>query len=505
MRKCLIPFFAVIILALAGCGSRYPYRELPSFPFASESERYLILPNTETETFDRVSEKDGKVFFYRSEMRGGKVDKGIEAVDRLSFSEMDVPVFLSGNALTHLSEEAFWVNPDDETRLLGAVALAFQDGESLPFGLYAGASMYLLDESPKYTGSALEKRLGKYPYCRELQYPLYTAEKTTREERETAWSFAYSVAAKWFETDTLEELFVSSPEDWTEVLSATGAELPEYKFFVGDNYYGTRAETENFFYLFPRKYIDRLYDENEFSISYPVLTDFFRENEAYLKETCSLLGAPVYPKRVTVYMGGMGGLEFLGDGGFSGYFNYDSNREPYIVCNTVYAFSHEATHYIFEYMGQRYSNPLNEAMCSFFAYRSVHAKFFGLDCWNAYCGVPYYDKFYREGRSKEQEENLTAIRKLYDSVFGKADEENFSPMKFLACMAVYNQATVEDMLPALDEYNILKQLFAQYIFETYGAKALLDTDRLWKNVEIDGKTFDELTAEWIAQLYAEFV
>lgn len=501
------------ISGASACAPRYN-AAVTSSPFAvpTEREEYVVLPDLEAFNFDREIGLGDYTFYFESGEAEGKVfdavdgaSKALAAVEEIAGPPAEV--YLTSRTVTHCAREGLWVSLGDDAALIAACLLAEADGEELPFGVYEGIGMALLAEQPAYTGRRLEAKLKDLPYCRELQYPLFT--RTAKEtERKTARSFAYSVASDWLETHSAEELLTSAAEGWKETFGRCGATIPDYRFSVGDGCYGTCAETERLRFFFPTGYVDRFFEEEDFSLAYPVLTDFIERSERYVEETIGLLGAEDFPEPLVCYMGGMSGRDFLTDGNFSGYFDY--RAFPYLVCNGVYPFAHEATHYILWYMGQNYINPLNEAICSYFAYRSEYAPEYSVPQWKEYNQTACYDKFYRRGEPQDKETRrqwLDAVEKtkaLYHGAFGKPDRASFSALKWLACQAVHANATVEEMLPATDEYNALKILFVQYLYETYGAKALLDVDRTWKNAVVGEKRFDDLTADWIEWLYGLF-
>lgn len=512
MKHAILPALLCVLFMGAACSPQYDAVETGSpLALSSEREQYAVLPDPKTFDFDRKIPLKGNTFYYESGERENAVFRTVEsAAEALAavepLIEPPADVYLTSRAVTHCTDEGLWVGLGDGAPLIAACLLAEADGEELPFGVYAGVGMTLLNESPALTGQRLEAELRKFPHCRELQYPLFSGADGT--ESKTAWSFAYRVASDWLDTHSADEL-LSAADGWEETFDRCGATIPDYRFLVGDGCYGTRAETKRLRMFFAADYVDRFFEEEDFSLAYPVLTDFIERSERYAEETIGLLGAEDFPEPLVCYMGGMSGWEFLWDGGFSGYFEYRDDF-PFIVCNGVYAFAHEATHYILWYMGQNYINPLNEAICSYFAYRSEDSSEYSVPQWKEYNQTACYDKFYKRGEPQDEEtrrqwlESVEKAKTLYHRAYGVPDAASFSALKWLACNAVLEHATVEDMLPATDEYSTLKILFVQYLYETYGAKTLLDVDRTWKNAVVGDKRFDDLTADWLEWLYAPF-
>ncbi len=510
--------FTAILLAgamtfpLFGCAPEYEGEPASPSGYLYENNAYLCLPEKSGLFLDRLYTEDAQDFYYWSKDRSGKVDAAIGAVKEvLPYCPTDCTVYLSSAAATHVYGKELWVDVCDDPALILACLLAGKDGEELPFGVYAGASLVLLGEKPRYEGKALDKKLEEFPYCRELQYPLYTTYETAAKERDTAWSLGYEVASAWLAGHTLDGLLASSPDDWSEIFQNCGVELPEYRFLVGDNYYAARVEDGELRYLFPRDYIDRYYDEEEFSLSYPVLTEFVRGGVKYLEWLRGVWSVEKFEEPIDLYLGGINsGYDFLhGDGStFTGYMNYDKQGRPYIVCNSVCTLAHELAHAVIIAGGQNYVWSLNEAIPEYFAHLSPYMPWESKMRYNAFVREErLHDKCNPQKTTKEQAEEIRKAKELYLKAFGAPAEESFSYIKYvLACVcrdgATYEKLT--DRSDAYADYDSIKIAFVDYLYTTYGLEALCTVDRLWDAATVEGKNFHTLADEFIARLNATF-
>ncbi len=515
MKACRIAalFLAgTLALPLFGCAREYEGESAYPSGYLYENNKYLCLPERYGLFPDRLYQEDGRKFYYWSKDRAGKVDGAIDNVKEvLPYCPTGGTVYLSSAAVTHVYGEEIWIDPDDSPALILACLLANKDGEELPFGVYAGVSSYLLGEKPRYAGKALAQKLEEFPYCRELQYPLYATYETSAKERDTAWSLGYEIASAWLSADTLDGLLASSSDDWTDIFEEYGVELPEYRFLVGDNYYATRLEAGELRYLFPRDYVDRYYEEEDFSLAYPVLTEFARGGMRYMEWLRGIWGVEKFEEPIDLYLGGIGsGYDFLhGDGSsFAGYLDYDKQRRPYIVCNTVCTLAHELAHAVIIAGGQNYVWTLNEAMPEYFAHLSPDMPWENKMYYNVFVREePYHDKCNPQETTKEQFEDFKKAKELYLKAFGAPTEETYSYIKYVLARVCRDGATYEKLNDRSDfysEYDLIKIAFVDYLYTNYGLEALCTVDRLWDAAEVDGKDFSTLVSGFIDWLNAIF-
>ncbi len=501
-----------LLVSLIGCASKYGGESASPNGYLYENNNYICLPEIYGLSLDRLYTEDDRRFYYRAKDGAGRTDGAIDKVKEvLPLCPTDCTVYLSSAAVTHVYGDELWVDVRDDPALILACLLAEKDKEELPFGVYAGVSLRLLGKKPRYTGKSLEKMLAEYPYCRELQYPLYTTYETTRKERDTAWSFGYEVASAWPNTGNAEELISSSLSEWKGVFEQCGVKLPAYRFRVGDNYYATRLEAGELRYLFPRDYNDRYYEEEEFSLSYPVLTEYARGGMRYIEWLRGIWGVEKFEEPIDLYLGGIdSGYDFLhGDGStFTGYMDYDKRGVPYIVCNSVCTLAHEIAHAVIIAGGQNYVWWLNEAMPEYFAQLSPDMP------WEK---KMRYVSFVREERlrdechpqetTKEQKEEIRKAKELYLKAFGAPTEESYSYLKYVLACVCRDGATYEklnDRSDAYSDYDLIKIAFVDYLYSEYGLEALCTVDRLWDDAEVDGKELQTLVSEFIVWLNAIF-
>ncbi len=512
VRFTAILLAGAMALPLFGCAPEYEGAPASPSGYLYENSNYLCLPEEHGLSLDRLYTEGGQNYYYWSKDRAGKVDGAIEKVKEvLPLCPTECTVYLSSAAVTHVFGGELWVDLGDDPALILSCILANKGGEELPFGIYAGASLCLLGEKPRYEGNALDKKLEEFPYCRELQYPLYATYETTAKERDAAWSLGYQVASKWLAEDTLDGLLSSSLDDWSEIFEQCGVELPEYRFFVGDNYYATRVEAGELRYLFPRNYIDRYYDEEDFSLSYPVLTEFVRGGAKYIEWLRGVWGVEKFDAPIDLYLGGINsGYDFLhGDGStFTGYMNYDKQGKPYIVCNSVCTLAHELAHIAIIAGGQNYVWALNEAMPEYFAHLSPYMPWESKMRYIAFVREELLrDKCNPRVTTEEKVEEIRKAKELYIKAFGAPTEETFSYIKYLLADVYRDGATFEkltDRSDAYADYDSIKIAFVDYLYTTYGLEGLCTVDRLWSSAIVDGKDFQTLADEFFAWLSAMF-
>lgn len=475
----------ILTASLAGCVSKYPAEEIEA---VSEQYDYFYKPDVERHDFDRKATVEGLTFYYESSL-GSKADGAIENVLSVNeFCEITQPVYLSDRMVTHAEETALYVNVKDDAKLIGATYLAYLGGEALPFGCYAGASAHLLGEKATHPDN-----LDKHPNAKELQYPHFTRSYGKSAERKAAWGLATEVASDYLSTHTLEELLSSKPEEWGEIFTKHGAEIPtEYIFPVGDTLYPIQVKTESFHYHFACDFVDRYYDN--ISHDYSSLRDFILENEAFLEETTTLISGNRFAKAANVYFKKYIFTDdpvILEQG--NGFADFNNNA---IVCDTIQAFSHEVVHFIISFYNGFRTHPFAEALCNYFANISKYSPWFTRIRYDFYLGKDVYDKLLKKNVNVKQVKQITKFQqKLYDYHFGRATEETFDYMKFEVCAAALADRKGMD-LEQTGYYSSFRTTFIYYLHQTYGTEALKEFLISYYTFEFDGKTLDDIYEEW---------
>lgn len=477
------------VLILSACASRYEYTDCVSpLRQSSDQEKYFYRPYERTFNFGRIAEAGGRSFYYEKGTDGRKVDHAIDSVMRVQdFCDIPDRVYITENTVTHVNSDGLWVDPNDGVELIGAVLLEHAAQERLPFGIFAGASAYLLGDDAEFSvlsEKILGDRLKDLAYVKELQYPLYTHTQPVKE-RETAWSFAYRLGEAWFSAHIAEELLTATAETLAPAIEAVGAVLPGYYFPVGDDCYPTQVVTDELHYYFAYNYEDG--DFHEDLLEYPVLTAFVLENERLIDETAPLFGLNGFSERIDVFFGTRG--EFgLATSGFS------DMRRNCIACYSAGIVGHEILHHI-AYRGGS-DGYFNETICSYFgikySYYARYREYLDYTLQTENRGVVY---------PEETIAFLKQARELYNRTFGKRSEKDFDAEAWLQCGTyLLNRGSERPTLTVLAQGIT----FVQYVYEKYGFDALMELDRNYRAAEIAGKPYSEIEKEWANYIEQKF-
>lgn len=485
----------VLLLSTAACASKYEASECSSpLVYPSDEEKYFYRPEDRPLDFDRKIEEAELTFYYESGLDGRKIDRavdGLKQIAELDCCEIPQPVYLLKGTVTHVNGDGLWLNPNDPAELILAVLLEHAADTSLPavpFGLFAGVAAALLQDGlsfPLYDEEKLEARLGKYPYVKELQYPLYTDRIATDAERETAWNYAYRLGELWLKSHGNGAASSASWEEFYAAITEYGATMPEtYHFVVGDGYYPTQILTPSFCYYFAHNFKDSVLPKEDFAGDYAALTAFVTENEAFAEETAKLFGLEVFPQRISCFFGGE---EFnVPSVGLSDY------RNSRIVCHSVGVFSYFIVDWVHQFSGYR-GYPLQSAVNSMFAY-AVRPTTYA-------ARYDYRMDYLGYGELAERDETLLKeARALYRKQYGKPSAQSFSSADLLDCIAYCAD------LRSPDTFIVSGQTISlsKYVYETYGFDALMNFSLNTRDAVIEGKTFETLKGEWRARLRAKF-
>ena len=480
--RIICAIFVLSIFPITACASKYEVKECETpLTYSSDSDNYFYRPNGRSLNFNRVIEESEMTFYYEDGLSGRKIDHGVDAIKRVQeFCDVPQMIFLLEDTITHVDDDGLWVNPNDNTELIGAVLLESAAETELPFGIFAGVMANLLGEDKEFTvygESRLESRLEEYPYVKELQYPLYTTRGTTKNERETAWNFAYLLGEKYLSEHTVHDLKSATKEDISFALKAVGAVLPDYYFPVGDSEYPIQIVAENIHYFFAHNYEDCEFNDD--LLEYPVLTAFVSENEALIDEVSPIYGLHGLPKSIDAFFGKRDEYNIATTG-------YSDMRRNSIACYTAGIFGHEIVHHISYWGGG--DGYFNEAICSYFAikysYYARHREYLDYTLQTKNRDVVYPDDVI---------EILKDAAELYNKRFGKSSMSDFNAEAWLQFGTyLYNKNSEHPTIGVLAQGITM----VQYIYETYGREVLMEINRSYKDAQIDGKTYYDFENEW---------
>lgn len=480
----MVLIFAFLLPFGAGCASKYESAECETpLNRSSDSDKYRYKPHVRSLNFDRVIEENGFKFYYESGLSGRKIDHSIDSVKRVQeFCEIPQTIYLVKDTVTHVNVDGLWINPNDNTELIGAVLLESASESELPFGIFAGVSASLLGEEVEYSvysEKTLKSRLEEYSYVKELQYPLYTDKNTTKKERETAWNFAYKLGETYLETHSAEDLHTATVEEISLAMEAVGATLPEYYFPVGDYYYAIQIKTGYFNYYFSYDFKDSRLSEKEFSMEYQTLKEFAMENEEITSRNLAIFGRKGFPQKIDIFAANFDDLVTEG-------MTYPGNYVS--IIRSVSCVMHEIMHTVLYEGGD--DAYLKEELCEYFANPSTYRQM--------YYFQQYQEKIPDALKDKAEKQVLKDARKLYTSKYGKADFSNFDFENWLDCVAVIvneNHAKFYDLRQIVS--------FVKYIYENYGLEVLKDINDDLK-IQNGDFTFDDLIVEWRSYLIEKY-
>lgn len=482
-----------VVVCMTACASKYSSTECASplpFSYYSSNSDHFYRPEDRALNFNHIIEENGLYFYYESGLGGRKIDHGVDSVKRVrEFCDVPQSIYLLEDTVTHVNSDGLWVNPNDNVELIGAVLLENAAETELPFGIFAGVSANLLGENIEYSvysESRLESRLKEYFYVKELQYPLYTERETTKNERETAWNYAYKLGEAYLAEHTVDELMRATLEDISPVLDAVGATLPDYHFPVGDYLYPTQVITDNLHYYFAFNYEDSEFNKD--LLKYTVLTDFISENEVMIKEVAPIYGLNDFLYRMDIYFGKK---EEFGIS-TSGYTDMGRNA---IACYTAGITAHEIMHCI-AYWGDC-DGYFSELICSYFgikySYYARHREYLDYSLQTKNRETVYTD---------ETIKILKDARNLYNKTFGKCSMSDFNALAWLQCGTyLFNQESTQPT-PRVVAQGVT---MVQYVYETYGFDTLMEINRSYRDANINGKTyydFENEWADWIKNIFA---
>lgn len=487
MKKILLIGLLLCVTAVSAtaCKSKYESSSCES-PIRYSGEPYAYRTSERYVQFERVIEEDGMTFYFEpSGARHAVVERAVDTVKRVrEFCEIPQPVYITDRNVTNVNTDGFWVNPNDSAELVCAVLLENNAEAELPFGIFAGVSANLLGVEELTEGNF--ELSEKYDYVKELQYPLFTERNTAKKERESAWKFAYKLGEVWLSEHTAEDLKTATKEDMVPVFKAVGAVFTDYYFPVGDFYYPLQAVTENLHYRFARDFEDCDLDVD--LQSYPVLTDFIRENETLISEVCAFYGYEGFPEPVEAFFGKAD--EF---GLFSYVTSYSDFNKNAILCYTASSFGRELCLCI-NYYGASGGYSLEWPIAAYFSYKySSYAQMreyldYSMQNKNCYVADAY---------TKEDVKFQKQIIKLYNEKFGKCDFEDFQTDKWIYCISYLYSWEAEKPM-----YMGAWISFVQYIHETYGFDVLMQFNR-YSSGEINEKTLETYYSEWFEWLNAK--
>lgn len=477
---CAIFFWA--LFSVTACAPKYDAEKCETpIRGSGDSDKYFYCPKDRPLNFNRVIEESGTTFYYENGLSGRKIDRGVDAIKRVqAFCDVPQTVFFLEDTVTHVNGNGLWVNPNDNTELIGAVLLENASEAELPFGIFAGVIAVLLGEEKEFTEyseSRLESSLEEYPYVKELQYPLYTARGTTKNERETAWNFAYLLGEKYLSKHTVNDLKNATKEDILFALEAVDAILPDYYFPVGDSEYPIQIIAENIHYFFAHNFEDCEFNDD--LLKYPVLTAFVSENETLIDEVSPIYGLHGLPKSIDAFFGKRGEYNIATTG-------YSDLRRNAIACYTAGIFGHEIVHHIAYWGGN--DGYFQEAICSYFgikySYYARHREYLDYTLQTKNRDIVYTDDVI---------EILKDAAELYNKRFGKSSMSDFNAEAWLQFGTyLYNKNSEHPTIGVLAQGITM----VQYIYETYGWDVLMEINRSYKDAQIDGKTYYDFENEW---------
>ena len=305
---------ALLALSTAACASKYTAEECASpLTYASDEEKYFYLPQDRPLDFNRKIEEEGLCVYYEAGTDGRKIDRAVDGLKRIAAlgrCPIPAPVYLTKDTVTHVNQDGLWLSPDDPAELICAVLLysaADTELPAVPFGIFAGIAAALMEDDlsfPLFGEEKLEARLSRYPYVKELQYPLFTRRMATGEERETAWNYAYHLGKFWLAAHGNDVAISADGEEFLDAMATYGATMSEtYCFLVGDGYYPTQILTPNLYYCFAHNFEDLYFTKKYYSGSYAELTKFVEENEAFIGKATQVFGYEGFPERISCFFG----------------------------------------------------------------------------------------------------------------------------------------------------------------------------------------------------------
>lgn len=469
----------------SACGEKDNYT--PEYVLEKCSLRTYEFNNIGNEvTYDKMFSVGETVILFDEELTDGRIiDKWIDRISRFAqilnqkeFGCIDT-VYISDKLIANFKTEngqtlLSFKTETAEEEAFAWILQAVSDNPNLPYGVFAGLAVELLD-TDKYS-SFVYSSIGSAGYLTELQYPLYETANLPEKERAFAWSFSRFLVKDLMSSGKTEKRISSMDIAELNLFLQTTYKisLPDYAFFPYSTKYEYRVEQGCFTYYINREFTDIILPKSCFSSAYNHLSDWLKDNGKTTEESNSVFGvSSMYD--ISVYLDD--GLKSTGISGEAG--------NDYILIYSAGSFSHEYIHHILYLKGN--SGNLREV------FTELHANT------SKYSNLMYYylisgeaDVYpYPDGERQTYEETL----ELYEKLSGfPASPDNFDYWLFSDCFSAIYTKKGEKFISRAQSSSMI-----YYIARVYGSEYLFKLNMDGK-ASIDGKTTDEVIDEWINYL-----
>lgn len=349
---------------------------------------------------------------------------------------------------------------------------SINDTQSLPFGLYAGVSSYLLQISKYMFFDAAD--IGVAKYLTELQFPTYEQNNLLEQERDVAWSFSTHVVNSMIADGKTVSDILKTPSNVFDLwlYERLGITLPSYEFEPFSKRYEYKIKQGCFTYYVNKEYVDLVLPQSSFSTAYDKLSDWLKDNDKTTKESNAVFGiSNMYP--ITVYL--ENGTSSAGITGRA--------TEDYIELFSVGSFSHEYIHHILFYTGK--SGALREVIPEMHANSSKYAMAMWYYLFSGKATLFPYN-----AAVNEKETYLTTLN-LYSKLSDKEPSaDKFDFWFFADCYsAIYTN--IGTPFASRTQPDSLARYIARVYGEDYIWQLNLNTD-----IVIDGKLYQTVVNEW---------
>lgn len=395
---------------------------------------------------------------------------GIYSMPTIYYSDNLIPNYINSDNQPYVTlttgmseEEAFaWI-------------LQACSGSELPYGLFAGVAVYLLDKD-NYSGFVVSS-VENATCLTDLQYPIYEQGNLSQREQKYAWSFSLSVINELIEGGRdFTDIFKMSNSELNDFLQEKyRLELPEYKFYPYSTQYEYMINHGCLTYYINKEFNDFVLPKEVFNTSYSSITDWLKDNMNIIEVTNEIFGVnEMYDIDVIVD----DGLKSTGIAGEA--------YADYIKIYSVGVFSHEYTHHALFSTNQ--DGPLSETLCDIHANTSKYSQ----AMW--YHILTCQSQTYPYAESINEKQHYISAMRLYNEKSGQQPTvTNFNYWLFADCLSALSTEPNQPFL-----FRLQVNSFYYYIARVYGIDCIFQLNDYQDTV--DGKSIEQLVSEWINYL-----
>ena len=352
--------------------------------------------------------------------------------------------------------------------------------EDLPYGIYAGVASQWLNKT-EYSNFSLSE-IGEKAYLTELQFPLYEANNLPDEERASSWGFSYLLAKDWLNSGkTEQELLSLNKEQLNAYLQEKyNFKLPEYTFSPYSSKYEYQVKEGCFTYYINKEYNDLIIPKSHFTTSYNFLSDWLKDNIETTKASNEKFGIDaMYP--LNVYL-------------LDGLLRSNALSSSYGDTTDIFSVGAFSGGYIYHILFKTGDSGFMDYITT--RLNDADSKYTKLMWYYFFSGksetFPYAESVNEKGTYEE-------TMKLYNKKSSaEASVDNFDYWLFADCYSALYTKEGEAWDNGLQFHSL-----CNYIASEYGSEYIkkMNTTPASK-VIIDGKTYSEVTSEWLGYLKA---